>query len=92
MGGIPLSRMINGRQCTLGLLRMGAARQRSKLMSNRQPREGTDAPTGTSTREYPHTSGDRNTKSPLRPEKDEVFDGGTQRDAPPDGERVPDKE
>lgn len=55
-------------------------------MGNRQIQQG-DTSAGTSPREYPHTSGDRNTKSPLQPDKDEVFDGGTQRDAPPDGEK-----
>ena len=55
-------------------------------MSNKPSQEPGGATTGTSTREYPHGSGDRNTKSPLRPEKDELFDGGTQRDAPPDGD------
>ncbi|HST43785.1 MAG TPA: hypothetical protein VLK29_01035 [Luteimonas sp.] len=35
-------------------------------------------------REYGHGSGDRNTVSPLQPEKPKEFEGGTQRRGDPD--------
>jgi hypothetical protein len=38
---------------------------------------------GTRPREYPHGSGDRNTRPPTSPDKSPLHEGGVQRDAPP---------
>ena len=53
------------------------------MIEHRKPRRPIDPPqaVGESRRDYPHSSGDRNTK---KSESDwKKFEGGEQRDAPP---------
>ena len=57
--------------------------QEPSMIEHRKPRRPIDPPqaVGESQRDYPHSSGDRNTK---KSESDwKKFEGGTQRDATP---------